>query len=190
VARQKARRTKRAAQGRRLAAAPDWAPAFLDALRSHGTVYHACASAGVGRSTVYQRRESDAAFRADFDAACQDATDALEREAIRRGVDGYLEPIVYQGRVMGDWIGPDGGPCEPGADGARFVPSCLRKYSDQLLSNLLKWRRYGDRVEISGKDGGPIESRSRLTLDWDELALPRPAPDPIEEKIAQAGPAP
>jgi hypothetical protein len=78
--------------------------------------------------------------------ALEDAADELEDEAVRRGRDGYLEPIIYQGKVMGDWVGPDGRPCDPQTEGATFIPLCVRRYSDQLLVNLLRWRRYGDRV--------------------------------------------
>jgi hypothetical protein len=100
-------RTNRTA-GRRPATAPDWGPAFLDALRAEGTVYHACSKVAVARSTVYERRQTDPAFADAFATALEDATDALEREAIRRGAEGYLEPVIHQGRLMGRWVGPDG----------------------------------------------------------------------------------
>lgn len=177
------RRNRRA--GRRPDALPDWGPTFLAALRREGTIIHACDATPVASSTVYQRKETDQEFATAFDAAIQAATDGLEREAIRRGAEGYLEPVIYQGQMMGHWVGPDGGEATPGMPGAKFIPLCVRKYSDQLLGNLLKWRRYGDRLEVSGKGGGPIETK--LTLDWDEASRPRPADaDPVEQKIREA----
>lgn len=132
--------------------APDWSERFLEALRAEGTIFHACKIAKVGRRTVYDRRDSDQAFAAEMAAAIEDSTDELEREALRRGREGYLEPVIHQGRVMGDYVTPAGVRCDPAAPGARFVPVCVRKYSDSLLANLLRWRRYGDTVkhELSG----------------------------------------
>ena len=138
------RQTKRTASrtGRRPEAEADWAPAFLDALRKLGTVHHACLKAKVGRATVYQRRDGDPEFKAAMAAAHEDALDVMEREAIRRGCEGYDEPVVYKGRIAGEWVGPDGLPCEASAAGARFVPVTVRKYSDRLLASLLRWKRY------------------------------------------------
>lgn len=152
------KRTKRA-RGRPPATAPDWATGFLSALRTQGTVHHACLAAGVARSTVYARRHSDGAFDADFAAALEDGTDELEREAIRRGAEGYDEPVIYQGVLMGRWVNADGTEAEEAGPPAKFVPLCVRKYSDQLLANLLKWRRYGEKVNLehSGRIDSTVE---------------------------------
>lgn len=150
---------KRRAEGRSRGTnrtAPDWSERFLVALRAEGTIYHACAAAGVGRTTVYNRRDADPAFAAEMAAALEDSTDGLEREAIRRGSEGYLEPVIHQGRLMGHWVGPDGQEAVPESPGARFVPLTVRKYSDALLGNLIKWRRYGDRLALTDPEGGAI----------------------------------
>lgn len=56
------------------------------------------------------------------------------------------------------------------------------------LKTLGKSRGFVERQEVSGKDGGPIESK--VTIDWDEMARPRPeADDPLAAKIREAGEA-
>jgi AcrR family transcriptional regulator len=104
---------------------------FLDELAQRGIVQDAAAAAGVGRSTVYQWRGEDAAFAAAWDVAIERAADALEREAWRRGVEGVPEPVI--GRVDRDLDGVVTGP-----DGQ---PLYIRKYSDALLTTMLKARR-------------------------------------------------
>lgn len=41
---------------------------------------------------------------------------------------------------------------------------------------------FADRVEVTGKDGGPVAQR--LAIDWDEAARPRRVVDPIAERLA------
>lgn len=148
-----------ARKGRRSTARPSWVPGFLDALRRTGTVYHACLEAKIHRSTMYERLKKDSAFAADYAAAMEDANDVLEREAFRRGAEGYDEPIVYKGAIMGEHRLPDGTVCEAGAPGAVFVPLTVRKYSDRLLSNLLRWRRYPDPKAPGEDDEPPLYDR-------------------------------
>lgn len=157
------KRNKRAPgrkSGRRPKETPDWAPAFLAALAREGTVRAACDAAPVAPSTVYQRRQSDPAFDLAMAEALELATDRLEREAIRRGCDGYEEPVIHQGQLMGRFVDAAGQEVPPGTPGALFVPLTVRRYSDSLLANLLRWRRYGDSVNHthSGPGGGPIQS--------------------------------
>lgn len=99
---------------------------FLDALREHGTVYAACQASGVPRTTVYRWREDDADFAAAWDAAIEDVTDMLEREAIRRATEGsdtlmifllkanrpekYRETNNLQVKATHEHSGPNGAP--------------------------------------------------------------------------------
>lgn len=162
-----AKAKKRTKRTRKARSKPDWAPAFLACLRSAGTILHACEAAGCSRTNVYQRRDSDPDFADALAAALEDATDSMEREAIRRGSEGYLEPVIYQGEMMGEWVGPDGLPCDRAEPGARFAPLAVRKYSDALLAQLLRWRRYRDRLEVTGRGGGPITVRRYVGIDPD-----------------------
>ncbi len=167
--------------------APDWADKFFEALRTEGTIYHACKKVGVGRRTVYERRDRDPEFAAAFADAKEDGVDVLEREAIHRGCEGYLEPVVHQGRIMGDWVNEAGEQVMPDAPGARFVPVAVRKFSDTLLANLLKWKRYGDALNVqhTGPEGGPVQFISVPS----ESAATSPADEPPFIEVADAADA-
>ena len=107
---------------------PEKRAAFLEDLANHGNVTQACETIGVGRVAIYKWRNEDPEFMADWEAALELGTDALEDEAVRRGRDGVLRP-VYQGGA------------EVGA---------VREYSDTLLIFMLKARRpdkFKDRVQ-------------------------------------------
>lgn len=143
----------------------DWKPAFLAALREVPVVSRACAAVGIERSTTYRAADADDDFRAAWDDAMEEGVDRAEQEAFRRGVVGFEEPVVHQGRlqfVYERYEGEDGKECyRPliGADG-QPVPLTVRKHSDALLSLFLKGRRkkvYADRTELTGADGGPVQ---------------------------------
>lgn len=124
---------------------PDWA-AFLRALRVSGNVTAACRSAGVGRRTVYDRRDSVPSFQAEWDEAVDEAVDDLEGEARRRAFEGTLKPVYGSGGV-------GVGTVEVGQ---------VREYSDTLLIFLLKAHRptkFRDNVrhEHTGASGGPLQ---------------------------------
>ena len=109
---------------------------FLKALAETGIVSTAVEIAGTSRTRVYERRKRDAAFSAAWEAAEEQAADALEAEALRRAVDGVAEPLVSAGKVVRD---DDGNPL------------VIRRFSDTLLITLLKARRpdrFKDRSEV------------------------------------------
>jgi hypothetical protein len=119
-----------------------WTDAFLAHLAETGILTDAAAAAGVDRSNVWRRRQSDPEFNAACDEAIDMAADKLEREARRRAIEGVEEPVYQGGQLIG----------------TRTV------YSDSLLALLLKGRRkrvFADRTELTGADGGP----ARLEVD-------------------------
>jgi hypothetical protein len=173
-------RTRKAAPGDRQLSGPDWVPRFLGALRVSGNITAACAQTGVGRRTVYSRRDSDQDFAAQLHDAIEESTDLLEQEARRRAHDGVDEPVVYQGELMGTWV-KGGMVVAQGTPGAALVPLTIKKYSDQLLVQLLKAHRpekYRERYEV--QHGGRVTTvnLSNLTngdLDTLEAILDRAA---------------
>lgn len=114
--------------------------AVLDAYRTTLTVSHACEAAGVGRATFYDWLNNDAEFAKAVGEVETAIADKLEKEAIRRAVEGVKEPVgFYQGQA-GEYV---------------------QRYSDTLLIFLLKGhkpRKFGDKaqLELSGPNGGPI----------------------------------
>jgi len=62
----------------------------------------------------------------------------IYQSAFRRGVEGYQEPVIYQGQLSGWYVDQYGRECQPDTPGARFRPLTVTKYSDTLLLALLK----------------------------------------------------
>ena len=101
---------------------------FLEELARRGIVSDACKAAGVARPTAYGWRDAEPDFAKEWQDALEHAADTMEREAIRRAVEGVDEPVI--GRVERD---RDGQVCD-----ANGNPLYIRKYSDSLLNTLLK----------------------------------------------------
>lgn len=113
--------------------------AFLAAYVKTGTVTGAATAAKIGRTSHYEWLK-DKQYADAFAGAKEEASDALEQEARRRAIDGVLEPVYYQGELVGR----------------------VRRYSDTLLIFLLKGNKpdkYRERHEIGGLGGGPVEMR-------------------------------
>lgn len=120
---------------------------FLHWLARTGNVTKAAEKAKVNRTHMYEVRKSDSAFAAAWDEALEVAVERLEMEARRRAEQGVLEPVYYQGVKVG----------------------AVRRYSDTLLIFLLKAHRpekYRDHasVELTGKDGGPLQAQTTVTV--------------------------
>jgi len=138
---------------------------FLRAFRESGVVRTACEAAGAQRSTIHRWRQDDPAFARAFDEGYDDAIDQLEREAIRRAFEGWDEPVYQGGNMVGT----------------------IRKFSDTLLIFLMKGARptkYRDnaRLELTGADGGPLQTMAVNNLDDHEKAQLRRL---IDDALAQ-----
>lgn len=108
---------------------------FLIAFAESGNVSAAARLAGVGRRTHYDWLKADKEYRAAFDAAAEDAADALEEEARRRAL-GYEEPVY---------------------DRAGAMTGVRRRHSDLLMIFLLKGLRpekYAQQHVVAGKGKG------------------------------------
>lgn len=138
-------------QAARLAQTAANKAAFLRNYEAIGTVTGAAAQTNIDRTTVYLWFEKDAAFGAAFKQSQERAVDLAEQELRRRGIAGYDKPVFQGGKRVGT----------------------IREYSDACLIFYLKGRRrevFGDRRELSGPDGGPIETKTDLSgLSTDEL---------------------
>lgn len=124
---------------------------FLRTFAVSGIVLHGCKAAGVGRGAVEHWRESSEWFEELFMIAREEAADRIEAEAIRRAVDGYDEPVIYQGMPT-SVVDPETG---------EQRTLTVRKYSDALMALVLKGARpekYRDnhKVEVSGSGGGVL----------------------------------
>lgn len=107
---------------------------FLVRLARTGNIALACRAEGIGRTTAYEWREADEAFRLAWDVALEEAADLLEKEANRRAVAGIRKAKLYKGKIV-HWE---------------------KEYSDSLLIVLLKAARpakFRERFEHTGADG-------------------------------------
>lgn len=103
--------------------------AFLVALEEHATVLHACKAIGVSRNCVYQLRQRDEEFALAWADVEERVVERMEREALRRGVEGVERDVYYKGEVVGQ----------------------ERQFSDTLLIFMLKAARpekYRENVKV------------------------------------------
>jgi hypothetical protein len=147
---------------------------FLEAFSMTANVRAACLSAGIDRATVYQWEANDPDFADKFHAAELDANDMIRAELFRRAVQGVEKPVVSMGKV----VYQDG------------KPLMVREYSDSLLSLLAKARmpefRDTSRHEVTGKDGGPIQTEGLLidtrNLSAEQLELLKSVAQTMKER--------
>jgi len=97
-------------------------------------VTSAAEAARVSRSSAYQLRKQDEAFRQAWDDAIQAAIDELELELRRRAMHGVEQPVYYGGKECGR----------------------IRTYNDNLGMFLLRVRRgvIPDDGPQGGRGGG------------------------------------
>lgn len=142
-----------------------WVHPFLDHLKTSGNMAESCRAVGVKYGAMMAMKQRDADFAAAVDEALEESYDALEAEARRRAFEGVHEPIVHQGRlsfVTERYLDDEGNEqyrMVLDANG-QPIPLTVRKYSDSLMQFLLKGyrrRKFGDKQEITGADGGPLQ---------------------------------
>lgn len=111
-----------------------------------------CELMGISRQTAYAERQRNEDFALAWHDIEEETTEAMEREAYRRAVEGVTTPMVSAGKHVTD----------------------VQSYSDRLLEFMLKARRpekYRDRVDLN--HSGSVEKRVKVDLaklDDDELA--------------------
>lgn len=146
----------------------DWKPAYLAALREIPVIRHACEAAGIDRTTAWRLRKDDEAFAEAEGEAMEEGIDRAEKEAFRRGIVGFEEPVIDKGRLAYRYERYE----EQDVDGIKQekwrmcldehgqpIPLTVRKHSDAILALVLKGRRkkvYADRTEITGAEGTPV----------------------------------
>lgn len=145
-----------------------WVGPFLEALKACGIYAQAARRVGVSYSAVMQNKANNADFAHACDEAMEEAVDRAEAEAWRRGVEGFEEPVVYQGQLTLQYrrdergqviLDEAGHPIPLLDDQGRPVPLTVRKHSDAMLALVLKGRRkqvFAERTEITGANGGAV----------------------------------
>ena len=132
---------------------------FLKRLRTSLNVADAAKRAGIANSTVYRHRQTNARFRAEWDAALKAAVDEVESNVLRRAVEGVEKPVFYRGQQVGS----------------------VRSYSDTLAMFVLKAKRPEIYARLTGGAPTPAEmteeeARNEVLRRLDRLAA-EPLPD-------------
>lgn len=121
---------------------PEKRERFLAVIAETANITRAAAEIGLARRYMYEIRARDEPFKSEWDKAVEIGVASLEDEATRRAVEGWEEPVWYQGEHCGT----------------------VRKFSDNLLMFRLKaqWPdKYRERLstELSTKDGDALNIR-------------------------------
>ena len=117
--------------------------AFINQLHEGHSVRAACRFVNVSKTTMYNHRDKDPSFKQRWDDACEAGIGLIEDELKDRILEG--EPVFNrEGEIIG-----------------------YRK-SDRLLEFMLRARdpdTYAERrrTEVTGADGGPIQSESLVS---------------------------
>jgi hypothetical protein len=122
------------------------ARAFLASYRRTCNVTKSAKAAGVQPRQHYRWLLAYPGYAAAFGRAQPVAAQFLEDKAVEFSTDGWLEPVFYQGQACG----------------------AVRRHDVGLLQFLLRGanpEKYNrDKVEVTGKDGGPIDNRLEVVF--------------------------
>lgn len=73
---------------------------FIAFLREDPTVSLACEKIGVSRKSVYEWYEKDKKFAKEWDDAIERSRDVARSSIYKRGIIGWMEPIVSMGQIV------------------------------------------------------------------------------------------
>ncbi len=130
--------------------------AFLTAYRATCNITKSAGLAGCDARRHYSWLEKCPSYKAAFEAAKPQAAEALEDRVKEGAFDGWKEPIFFRGAQCGEVTRFDLG-------------------GRQMLLRGAMREKYGSKVELSGKDGAPIESRVEVVFVNPKPAEPTPA---------------
>jgi len=112
-----------------------------------GTASEAARITGIPRDTHSKWLQKSAAYREAFQAADDEATEVLEKEALRRAVEGREETVYFNGVPVGT----------------------VKKYSDVLLIFLLKAKRpdvYRERYDARIQANLNVQSAVKVVHEY------------------------
>lgn len=115
---------------------------ILRVIASTGSAIQAAKQQGCSFQAVYQLRQRDDEFARGFELAMAEYQVKLEEECDRRAYEGTNHPVIHQGEITDTY----------------------KTYSDTLLMFRLKKLdpsyRDSTKIELTGKDRGPIETKN------------------------------
>lgn len=144
---------------------------FLEALALVGNVSQAAELAAIHRDTHYgwlePERDPEGIYRKEVDAATERFRDRVRAEVRRRAIDGWMEPVTYQGQFQFvELRNDDGTPKlnEHGQPERQMV--AIRKFSDRLLERLAeaKCPEFKQKHEIDANVTGSVTQPGTLRV--------------------------
>jgi hypothetical protein len=139
------------------------AAAFLAAYMSCCSVTEAARAAGIDPRRHYAWLEKYPKYKAEFEKAKPIAAQWLKDKAVEFAINGWKEPVIYQGKLCYD------------EDGNQiFIHRRDSGLHQQLNRALLP--EFAAKVEHSGPDGGPIQST--VEVIFVNAKAPEPAAAP------------
>ena len=124
----------------------DFKETFINMLSEIPNITAVCKLLRVGYTAVNGARKKDPKFDSSVKEAIECGYDMLEEEARRRAVDGVLEPVFFRGEEVGS----------------------IRRYSDQLLSQLLKGyrpKKFNPGANVSIDSGEKVNLTINIGVD-------------------------
>lgn len=99
---------------------------FLAALSESGDARAAAETAEASWEELHELRQLDPEFASAWRSAEEAATDSLEALARARAIEGFMQPVTSDGKVVRD---------------DRGQPLVVRRHADEILLSLLRARR-------------------------------------------------
>lgn len=133
---------------------------ILELIEEYGTIGKAAKMFGVALATLHRARKEDPHFERDIQQALQLHRDKIDLEVYKRAMEGWDEPVYFQGQVVG----------------------YVKKKSDKLLQfyakrHIKEYRESDSSGSINVNAGGvlvlPAPTRTVEEFEKEYLNLPR-----------------
>lgn len=112
---------------------PDWWEPYFAACAVQGTHTAACAAVGIDYTTPYSTLHKHPDLKPEFDArrarAAEEHRDRVVTEMHRRAIQGYMEPVIYKGRIA----------MQTDPVSGEIRPVAVRRYSDRALELAMRY---------------------------------------------------
>jgi len=136
---------------------PEKLAQFLEALAHNGNISMSARMIGMSRSTILKFAHKNPEFRLAMDEAIEDAKDFALGELLRRGLQGWKEPVWYRGQEVGTV--------------RKFSDACLIRYVEAHHSQFRRRERQQQTVPSLVPETADLTKLTDAELDFLERVL-------------------